>query len=86
MIAASVERAGMPEAVMAAGALPQAIAKAKPSCNLVSRESQPEDTVVRVGPAAIGGARFAVIAGPCSVESAEQMVATALAVRAAGAT
>jgi 3-deoxy-7-phosphoheptulonate synthase len=86
MIAASVERVGIPEAVMAAGAAPQACVKAKPKCNLVSRDSQSEDTVVRVGPASIGGARFAVIAGPCSVESAEQMVATATAVKEAGAT
>ncbi len=85
MIAASVERVAIPEAVMAAGAAPQACVKAKPKCNLVSRESQAEDTVVKVGPVTIGGERFAVIAGPCSVESAEQMVATATAVKDSGA-
>ncbi|MDI6692922.1 MAG: 3-deoxy-7-phosphoheptulonate synthase [Anaerosomatales bacterium] len=53
---------------------------------LVSRDFQPEDTVVRVGAAAIGGPSFAVIAGPCSVESEEQVLATARAVKAAGAT
>lgn len=53
---------------------------------LVSRDFQPEDTVVRVGSAAIGGPSFAVIAGPCSVESEEQVLATARAVKAAGAT
>ncbi|MDZ4064238.1 MAG: 3-deoxy-7-phosphoheptulonate synthase, partial [Coriobacteriia bacterium] len=37
---------------------------------LVSRDFQPEDTVVRVGPhASVGGGAVAVIAGPCSVES-----------------
>jgi len=53
---------------------------------LVSRDFQPEDTVVRVGATAIGGGAFGVIAGPCSIESEEQMLATARAVKAAGAT
>lgn len=53
---------------------------------LVSRDFQPEDTVIRVGEAVIGGGAFAVIAGPCSVESEEQMTQTARAVKAAGAT
>ncbi|MCX8008004.1 MAG: 3-deoxy-7-phosphoheptulonate synthase, partial [Coriobacteriia bacterium] len=52
---------------------------------LVSRDFQPDDTVVRVGTAAIGGGTFSVIAGPCSVESEEQVLATARAVKAAGA-
>ena len=54
---------------------------------LASREVIAEDTVVRVGPVAIGaGAPLAIMAGPCSVESREQTLATARAVRAAGAT
>lgn len=53
---------------------------------LVSREFQREDTVVRVGASLVGGGSVAVIAGPCSVESEGQMVATARAVKAAGAT
>ncbi|MCK8114121.1 3-deoxy-7-phosphoheptulonate synthase [Anaerosoma tenue] len=53
---------------------------------LVSRDFQAEDTVVRVGSSSIGGGAFGVIAGPCSIESEEQMVATARAVKAAGAT
>ncbi len=52
---------------------------------LVSREFQPEDTVVRVRGQAIGATKVAVIAGPCSVESREQILATAEAVKAAGA-
>ena len=52
---------------------------------LVSREMQPHDTVVDVGGVPVGGARVAVIAGPCSVESDEQMLQTAQAVREAGA-
>lgn len=53
---------------------------------LVSRVFQPQDTVVHVGPASIGGGAVAVIAGPCSVESEDQVLATARAVKAAGAT
>lgn len=53
---------------------------------LVSREVKEEDTVVRVGNVAIGGGHFAVIAGPCAVESREQILSTARAVKAAGAT
>ncbi|MEA5075086.1 MAG: 3-deoxy-7-phosphoheptulonate synthase [Coriobacteriia bacterium] len=53
---------------------------------LVSRDFQPEDTVITVGGSSIGGGAFAVIAGPCSIESEEQMIATARAVKAAGAT
>lgn len=52
---------------------------------LVSRETKPEDTVIKVGGATIGGPRFSVIAGPCSVESPEQMLNTALDVLSAGA-
>lgn len=52
---------------------------------LVSRETHSHDTVVTVGGVPIGGQRFAVIAGPCSVESHSQMRNTALAVKAAGA-
>ena len=53
---------------------------------VASREVQPEPTVVRTGPLVVGGGRIGVIAGPCSVESREQIVATARAVKAAGAT
>ncbi len=52
---------------------------------LVSREMHPHDTVVRLGQLHVGGAQFAVVAGPCAVESYEQMSATARAVRDAGA-
>jgi len=52
---------------------------------LVGREMHPHDTIVDVGGTRIGGGRFTVIAGPCAVESAEQMRATAAAVKQAGA-
>ena len=50
-----------------------------------NRKFHPEDTVVSVGSAKIGGGNFGVIAGPCSVESEEQMIDVALKVKAAGA-
>jgi len=53
---------------------------------LVSREAHPANSTVRVGPHVIGGRRFHVMAGPCSVESERQLLQTAEAVRAAGAT
>ena len=53
---------------------------------LTSREFHPEDTVVDVGNAQIGDGSLTVMAGPCSVESREQLLETATAVSAAGAT
>lgn len=53
---------------------------------VASIEVKPERTVVRVGPFTAGNCHLGVIAGPCSVESEEQTVATARAVKAAGAT
>ena len=50
-----------------------------------SRDFHPRDTVVRVGHVEIGGGRFAVMAGPCAVESYEQLSEAARAVKAAGA-
>ena len=46
---------------------------------LVSREFRPDDTVIQVGGAAIGGPELVVIAGPCSVESEEQTLRIARA-------
>ena len=53
---------------------------------VASIEVKPERTVVRVGPLWVGNCHLGVIAGPCAVESEEQTVATARAVKAAGAT
>jgi 3-deoxy-7-phosphoheptulonate synthase len=52
---------------------------------LVARELHPADTVVSIGGVAIGGERLVVIAGPCSVESAEQMRRSGEAAARAGA-
>jgi 3-deoxy-7-phosphoheptulonate synthase len=53
---------------------------------LVSRDFHPRSSVVKVGPVEIGeGRRPVIAAGPCAVESAEQILKTAAAVRKAGA-
>ena len=52
---------------------------------LVSREVKEEDTVIDVGGVPLGGPGIAVMAGPCSVESREQILETAHAVKKAGA-
>ena len=53
---------------------------------LVTREFQPEDTVIRIGRSSVGGGAFGVMAGPCSIESEEQMMSVAASNAAAGAT
>ena len=52
---------------------------------LASREFQPVDTLVRVGDVVIGGPEVVVIAGPCAVETEQQVISTAHAVKIAGA-
>ena len=52
---------------------------------LSSREFQPRDTVIKVGDLTIGGEELVVMAGPCAVESEDQVLETARAVKAAGA-
>jgi 3-deoxy-7-phosphoheptulonate synthase len=53
---------------------------------LVSREVKPEDTVIEIGKTAIGGGGLCVMAGPCSVETREQVMGTAEHVHKHGAT
>jgi len=64
----------------------QEVIRVQKRYSLVSRESHPEDTIIDVDGVKIGGPHFAVMAGPCSVESEEQLLTTARAVKAAGAT
>ena len=52
---------------------------------LASREFKKEDTLIPVGPVKIGGSRIVVIAGPCAVESREQIMEIAALVRESGA-
>jgi len=53
---------------------------------LSSREFHPLDTIVKVGGVTIGGKEIVVMAGPCAVETEQQLLETAKAVKAAGAT
>ena len=50
-----------------------------------NRKFHPQDTIVEVGNTRIGGGYFAMIAGPCSVESEEQIIEVATAVKESGA-
>ena len=52
---------------------------------LAGLEIHPDPTIVTIGKVNVGGPNFTVIAGPCSVESREQMLETAAAVKKAGA-
>ena len=51
-----------------------------------NRKFHPDDTVIRVGNTQVGGGTLTIMAGPCSVESEEQLITIAKAVKAAGAT
>ncbi|NLT41197.1 MAG: 3-deoxy-7-phosphoheptulonate synthase [Anaerolineae bacterium] len=52
---------------------------------LASRDFRPEDSVVSVGSVKVGGRRVTIMAGPCAVESRQQLLETAWAVKEAGA-
>ena len=62
-----------------------ALSRVAPPYPLVSREHHPEDTRVKVGHVRIGGSGIVLIAGPCSVESAPQLMSVADAVAKSGA-
>ncbi|MBI5030627.1 MAG: 3-deoxy-7-phosphoheptulonate synthase [Chloroflexi bacterium] len=53
---------------------------------LASRDFHPEDSVIKINGISVGGNQVIVMAGPCSVESREQLMETAAAVKEAGAT
>ena len=63
----------------------QAIRRVTEPFKRCNRKFQPEDTVIRVGDAAIGGGSFGIFAGPSSIESEEQIVEIAKSLKAAGA-
>ena len=64
----------------------ESIRRVSDPCKLANRLFHPEDTIVKAGSAKVGGGHFAMIAGPCSIESEEQIVGIAKAVKAAGST
>jgi 3-deoxy-7-phosphoheptulonate synthase len=51
---------------------------------LASREAREENTIVQIGNVAVGGAKFVIMAGPCAVESKEQMTECALFIKEYG--
>ncbi|WP_333859400.1 3-deoxy-7-phosphoheptulonate synthase [Clostridium sp.] len=63
----------------------ESVEKVQQPYKLVNRLFHPEDTIVNVKDASIGGKKLAVIAGPCSVESEEQIVEIAKGVKESGA-
>jgi 3-deoxy-7-phosphoheptulonate synthase len=72
-----------------AAVFPQTVEKVMPvqkRYKLVSREAHPTDSTVKAHGQVIGGKKFQVMAGPCSVESEKQLLSTAVAVKEAGAT
>src|SRR5437899_230381 len=73
------------EALQVAPGVDNVVAIAQPF-KLVSRQVKPERSIVKINGVEIGGPDVVVIAGPCSVESREQMLNTARAVKRSGAT
>ena len=63
----------------------EAVKRVSDPFKLCNRKFHPDDTVIDIGTAKIGGGSFVMIAGPCSVESEEQIVEVAKAVMEAGA-
>lgn len=63
----------------------ESVTRVSESFKCCNRKFHPEDTVVDVKGVKIGGGNFCMIAGPCSVETEEQIVCVAKAVKAAGA-
>ena len=72
------------EALQVAPGVDNVVAIAQPF-KLVSRQVKPERSIVKINGVSIGGPDVVVIAGPCSVESREQLLDTAHAVKRAGA-
>lgn len=74
---------------IAANDIVESVKRVQEAYKLANRKFHPEDTVVEVpaagGSVLVGGKQFQIIAGPCSVESEEQIVAIAKAVKASGA-
>lgn len=63
----------------------ECVKRVRESYDGCSRRRHPEDTVIDVSGVRIGGGSFAVMAGPCSIESYEQLLSTAKEVKNAGA-
>jgi 3-deoxy-7-phosphoheptulonate synthase len=86
VIAAIGDERGVPVGILESGPSVDEVLPVLAPYKLASVETKSEPTVVRAGSLKVGGGHLGVIAGPCSVESEEQIVGTARAVKAAGAT
>ncbi len=73
-----------PEQFTTLGGVDDAVPVSKPY-KLVGRDAKPEASQIQVGDQTIGGKNLAIIAGPCSVEGRDQVMAIARAVKSAGA-
>ena len=76
---------GLRDALESLPGVEQVIPVSKPY-KLASREFHPQNTIVDLDGVAVGGDEIVVMAGPCAVESEEQLLTTAQTVKAAGAT
>jgi len=72
------------EALSVAPGVDNVVAIAQPF-KLVSRQTRPDPSIVEVAGVKVGGRQVVIIAGPCSVESREQLIETAEGVKSAGA-
>ena len=70
---------------LAALSIVDAVRRVSEPYKAANRKFHPADTVIKVGEAEIGGGSATVIAGPCSIESEEQIISVAKSVKAAGA-
>jgi 3-deoxy-7-phosphoheptulonate synthase len=86
VIAAIGDERGVPVGILESGPGVDEVLPVLAPYKLASVETKSEPTVVRAGSLTVGGGHLGIIAGPCSVESEEQIVGTARAVKAAGAT
>lgn len=73
------------ESLVEALEIVEKVTRVTESYKAANRKFHPEDTVVEVGDVKIGGGGFAMIAGPCSVESEAQILEIARSVKASGA-
>ena len=87
-IIAAIGDEGTHHTLLSLGVLPQVeqVMPVQKRYKLVSRESHPQPTLINVDGVTIGGPQLSLMAGPCSVESEEQLMETARAVKKAGAT
>ena len=79
------ERDGLKESLESGNGVAEVVPILAPY-KIASREVKAEPTVVRAGSLTVGGGMIGVIAGPCSVETETQLLSTARACKAAGAT